>query len=521
MTLMSWIGGGLLGLGKLIVLPFAKLNTPTVRPIVRWTLHVLFVAAIAGCLYWLGNAWRLQEVVRAPWAIVRMAWLPLLFGCIYALAWVAWWLWKVATSPDQQPEFPDIHEAWQDGLHALAQAKIDVMQTPVYLLLGGEGNSVTGLTQATGWTWETPLTPRRPSSALRICATHDAIFVDVSNACTSGLYASRLLARPQLQTTSASAAAADDGYSSGGGIATAVATRRTAQRGLELIEQSLSLLETEQTSPAADTETHLDGIRVDEEELAIAEQRLAYVCGLLREARTPYCPANGVVTLIPWEATATQATANRCAVLLDRDLQTINRELQVAAPRLALVTDIEGAVGGAELISRMPIDQRQRRFGVRFPRLASCDVKELPRIVEESVAWMVGTLFPALVYRVLRMTTSDDNGGDWPGNTRIFGLANLVRQRQARLLRVLQRGVLPSLEGAPLDGLYFSANSSENAGQQAFVSGVLPQLLEMQNDVAWSPAAIDSDRRARRWTVIGYVVLAAIITGLIAAALSA
>jgi hypothetical protein len=149
-------------------------------------------------------------------------------------------------------------------------------------------------------------------------------------------------------------------------------------------------------------------------------------------------------------------------------------------------------------------------------------VKELPRIVEESVAWMVGTLFPALVYRVLRMTAStDDNGGDWLGNTRIFGLANLVRQRQARLQRVLERGLLPSLDGAPLDGLYFSANSSENSAEQAFVSGLLPQLLEMQNDVAWSPTAIESDRRAGRWTVIGYVVLAAIITALIAVAVAA
>jgi type VI protein secretion system component VasK len=261
---------------------------------------------------------------------------------------------------------------------------------------------------------------------------------------------------------------------------------------------------------------HLDGIRIDDEELEVAQHRLAHVCHLLAEERAPYCPANGVLALIAWETTATQATTNRTAVLLDRDLQTINAELNIAAPRIVLVTDIETAVGGRDLVARIPADQRQRRFGVRFPRLSACDVGSWPRVLEEGVSWLTHELLPALAYRVLKTGGANGDETTWRGNANIFRFLNSVREREARLIRLLQRGMLPTLSQASLGGLYFSANSPDDPAQQAFLAGVMPQLLEMQNDVAWSPQAIAHDARARRWTIGGYLMLAGLIAGLIA-----
>ncbi|HVL09082.1 MAG TPA: hypothetical protein VM512_07985, partial [Burkholderiaceae bacterium] len=288
-----------MGFGKLVVFPFAKLGCPRVRPYVRWTLHIVAVIAILACLTWLNAVLDLDKVVRAPWQVLRTAWLPMLFMFIYSLAWVAWWLWRVATSPAEQSPYPELDQAWREGLQALEQAKIDLLQTPVYLFIGGAAERLEGLMQATGWTWDVPLTPKRPISPLRLCATRDAIFLDLSNASTAGAYTTRLLAQTTAMAiaqpvTVTSAAAHDD---SAGGVATAVATRRTAQRGLELIEQSLALLEHEKKTQT-ETDPTLDGVRISDEELDASEARLAYVCHLLADVRATYCPTNGIITLI-------------------------------------------------------------------------------------------------------------------------------------------------------------------------------------------------------------------------------
>ncbi len=522
MGLMAWIGQGIVGFAKLVAFPFAKLGCPRVRPYVRWTMHVLAVLVIIVCLAWLNSVFELDKVVRAPWQILRAAWLPLLFAFIYSLAWVAWWLWQVATSPAEQSPYPELDQAWREGLQALEQAKIDLLQTPAYLLVGGAADRLDGVIQATGWNWDVPLTPKRSTSPLRLCATRDAIFLDLSNASTAGAYTSRLLTTVAStnvpQTDTSTDFSADE--ESLGGVATAVATRRTAQRGLELIEQSLALLEHEKKT-RTETESPLDGVRITDEELDAAEARLGYVCHLLAEVRAPYCPTNGIVTLIAWEATATQATTQRTAVLIDRDLQTVSNELNVAAPRLAVVTDVETACGGADLIGRIPPDQRQRRFGVRFPRLAASDIGLWPRVVEEGLTWLTHELLPAMGYRVLRSTSAQgDDQNIWRGNAGIFRFLASVREREARLARLLERGMLPSLAQASLGGLFFSANASDDPQRQAFLAGVMPQLLEMQNDVVWTPQALEADSRSRLYTAGGYLLLGVTIMAMVAVAIA-
>jgi hypothetical protein len=522
MGLMAWIGKGALGFLKLIAFPFAKLASPRVRPFVRWTLHVLCVVAILGCLTWLNAALHLNQVVRAPSSLLRAAWLPLLFALIYSLAWIAWWLWRVATNPGEASPYPQLDEAWREGLEALAQAKIDLQEAPVYLLVGGAAERIDGLVRATGWTWDVPLTPKRPNSALRMCATRDAVFIDLSNACASGLYTTRLFDRPVRAMTAAPVAEASFAVAdehTGGGVATMTVTQRTAQRGLDLIEQSLALLESETEGEAA-TSSHQDGVRIDEEELQAAEQRLAHVCRLLADERAPFCPANGALALVSWETTSTQAVCNRAAVLLDRDLQTIQAELSVALPRLAIITDIETARGGKELVARIPADQRQRRFGVRLPRLSPTEVASWPRVLEESLQWLTRELVPALGYRLLKSGAPEDTA-TWRGNASIFEFLDVVRLREARLLRLLQRGVVPSLGQASLGGVFFAANATEEPAQQAFLAGVMPQVLEMQNEVAWTAPAIASNARAWRWTLIGYGLLTAVLVGFLAAAILA
>ncbi len=528
MGLFTWIGKGCQWLFKLVALPLSKLGSPQVRPVLRWSLHVACLLIAVVCLTYLDVVLELNKVVRAPLPALRVLWLPILFVMIYALAWLAWWTWKVATTATDPSRYPDLDTAWQEALHALEQAKIDLASTPLYLVLGRAATGEAEFFQATGQEWEVPLTPRRAEAPLRLCATRDAVFVSLAKVSTSGLYAAKLAetsggkhtADEQLAMCSDSAGTYLIESDSGGGIATAVATKPVAQRGLELIEQSLALLQTEEASEPV-VECGLDAYGVADTELELAQDRLAHVCHLISETRTPYCPINGVVTLIPWPATATQLTANRAAVLLDRDLQTMQQELELAAPRVAIVTDLQDAPGGQELVRRIPDDQRHRRFGVRFPQLADCDANRWPLLAQQGLQWLCQQLLPGLIYRVLACSDQSlaNDEQTWAGNVRLYRFLHAVQQREARLTRIVERGLLSANQNVCLGGLYFAATGNDENTNQAFLPGVLPQILEMQNFVAWSPAALRADARCRRWTRIGYVLLAMVVVGLAAAAI--
>lgn len=531
MGLFTWIGKGCQWLFKLVALPLTKLGSPQVRPVLRWTLHVACILIALSCLTYLDVALELNKVVRAPWPALRVLWLPLLFVMVYTLAWLAWWTWKVATTAVDPSRFPDLDSSWQEGLHALEQAKIDLTQTPLYLVLGRATAGEAEFFQAMGVEWEVPLTPRRAEAPLRMCATRDAVFISLAKASTSGLFSAKLADQKRTNGNDlggSTSIGSRDGvvvssYASGengGGTATAVAVKPTTHRGLELIEQSLALLQTEQaTEPVL--ECGVDAYGIADAELDLAQERLAHVCHLIGDSRTPYCPINGVVTLIPWQATASQLSANRAAVLLDRDLQIMQQELELTAPRVAIVTDVQDAPGGEELVQRIPDDQRHRRFGVRFPKLAECDATRWPAFAEQGLHWLCQQLLPGLVYRVLAIG-NDTTGRDEQllgSNVRLYRFLQAVQQRESRLVRIMERGLLPAGQNVSLGGLYFAATGTDAEKSQAFLAGVLPQILEMQNFVAWTPSAIRADAVCRLWTRLGYTALLVVVLGLAAAAI--
>lgn len=531
MGLFAWIGKGCAWLFKLVALPLTKLGSPAVRPFVRWVLHAGFVLISLICLAYLDVAFEFDKVVRAPLPALRVLWLPILFLLVYGLAWLAWWTWKVATSAGDPSRFPDLDEAWQEGLRALEQAQIDLLETPLYLVVGGATSGENELFQSAGIEYDVPLTPRRSDAPLRLCATRDAVFVSLARASTSGLFTAKLAQRHQQKRASADSTSLSSGSivaatgASAGNVATATAVMlpKTAQRGLELIEQSLAMLQDEHEKEAISA-SEGDTLGLTDVELESTTQRLEHICHLLADSRVPYCPINGLVTLIPWHVTDSSHIANHAAVLLDHDIQTIERELRINAPRLAIVTDVQSAPGGTELVERIPADQRSRRFGIRYPQLASCDLAKWPEIAEEGVQWLCQQLAPSLIYRVFSLSNdgSDRDLSSWEGNVQLYEFMFAIRRRTEKLTRIVQRGILPSTsKNVVLNGLYLAATGGERTTSQAFLPGVLPQLLEMQNSVTWNADALRADARCRRWTVGGYAVLALFVVGMITAAIYA
>ncbi len=566
MGFFSTIWNGLVWLFKMIALPVTKLRgVRGIGQIVRWTLHVLCVLAVTAGLWYLNYALELELLLRAPWPEMRHVWLPTLFLLIYSLAWLGWWLWNLLGVKPPASPFPDIDECWAEVNQALSRARVEISGAPLFLVLGKPASGETSLFNASHLPLSVPKTPKSPAAPFSVFANAEAIYLACSDVSLLGRQATLLekeaaqrrieaQAVPSRQPQPAGLArAAARVNSAPGALATATAAstasatalapgaewneepaaaeKRSPEQGLALLEEGLALVARE-IDPALDDEPallnepepqrHVSLLRnVDEVERYTA--RLRYVCELIEQQRRPYCPVNGIVTLIPWSAADSDKDANQTAILLARDLETVRESTQVDCPLVSVVCDLEQATGCRELLRRFPPEQRHRRLGAPFPSLAECDTDRLPALLEEGVRWVCQDLVTPLAYRLLEAGQEDeaDELQTTRGNIELYGFLSAMRDRRQRLDRILARGATAEVRGRGLfGGLYLAATGADVAREQGFVAGVFPQLLEMQNMLAWTPEALADDARCRRWTIAGYTLLGLLVLGVVTAAVA-
>ncbi|MGL4464708.1 MAG: hypothetical protein ACRC1K_21350, partial [Planctomycetia bacterium] len=94
------------------------------------------------------------------------------------------------------------------------------------------------------------------------------------------------------------------------------------------------------------------------------------------------------------------------------------------------------------------------------------------------------------------------------------------QSRESRLARLLHRLILSDApDPLPLSGVYLAGTGRDPATGQAFVDGVFKVLDDAQNAVAWTPGALVSDADYRRFTRLGYAVLAVAVAAVVMAAL--
>ena len=74
--------------------------------------------------------------------------------------------------------------------------------------------------------------------------------------------------------------------------------------------------------------------------------RLDYACQLIARSRSPYCPLNGILVLLPYAGFASDAAAAQCAAALEQDLSTVADATRVACPVVSVVCDLERAPAG-------------------------------------------------------------------------------------------------------------------------------------------------------------------------------
>jgi hypothetical protein len=243
-------------------------------------------------------------------------------------------------------------------------------------------------------------------------------------------------------------------------------------------------------------------------------ERLDYVCRLLRRARDPLCAANGVITLLPFQAIQAGAReARELEQAVKADLATVQSALQLRCPVTALVEGMEKERGFRELVKRVgPQRAAVQRFGRRYDVRGTATAEDLSALCEH-----VCGVFEDWIYTLFR----EKDALARPGNTQLYGLLCTVRSRlKGRLGEILSRGFGhdPRLhagnEPILFSGCYFAA-TGETDDRQAFVKGVFDKLVEEQENVEWTARAGVLDRRYR-WLAIGGGAAALLAAGVAA-----
>ncbi len=410
-------------------------------------------------------------------------------------------------------QFPDIDYAWQAGLAELAKHGLNLLETPLFLVVGSAGIAQEkALFEASRLGLRLQQVPQG-KAALHWYASPDGIYLVLTEAgCLSALASlARCIAEEAQAAPEAGAARAADptrGTIVGAGPARAEpslavsavsapipAAARPALaadiRGTLMIGAA-SMATDQAFAPAA-----AKALAITPADAAAEERRMEYVCRLVRRNRRPLCPINGILTLLPYgliERDPLEATEVQRA--LRRDMMALRQTLQIRCPVTALVVGLEVESGFRELVRRVG---RERAAAQRFGKGFSLANPPTAERLEALCAHACGA-YEDWVYTLFR----EKGALSRPGNTKLYGLLCKIRRNlQGRLARILVLGLGrdpeqdPRLEPLLFGGCYFAA-TGESEDRQAFVKGVFDKLPEQQEELQWTDLALGEDERYRQ-----------------------
>ncbi len=234
-------------------------------------------------------------------------------------------------------------------------------------------------------------------------------------------------------------------------------------------------------------------------------QELQYLGQLIRNARQPLCPINGVLSLIQFESIhATPAELEELQKAIHADMETIQYAFQLRAPVSAVVVGLEKERGFRELVLRVGREKAiKQRFGRRF------DVHAIPTKSElQALSVHVCGVFEDWAYLLFR----EERSLMRPGNTRLYELLAKVRcEWKLKLTDILTGGFgcEPGKAGEAtsnfFSGCYFAA-TGDTADRQAFVKGIMDKLAEEQELIEWTTNAKQANQRVSVAANIGMIL---------------
>jgi hypothetical protein len=519
-------------LGKLVN-PFAWLPPGRRRRAAYWAVHILVVLLIVAGLAWLNFQGNFPRVLRTRALGLERVWLPLLFLLGYALFWLIRWLYWLLGPDGVAGEFDDIESAWRQARGRLEEAGIELREVPVFLVLGRPAGSLEQFFAASRMPFEVRHAPREGEAPLHVYANREAAFVTCEGASLLPLQTERLL--ESAAAAEPAPAQLDEFLAAGEGVSEALPEPAPAETGAQpdlypapaatapaaAPGRRGAVLLLGEPEPAAGEEQRpagpgRPGLVKDLEKVDLAARRLRHVCRLLDRDRQPYCPANGILVLVPAAATASPEDAAETAAVARQDLEVARGALQLDCPRFLVLCDAERLPGFAEVVRHFPPGAGGPSWvlGQHFPLAADVPASEVPALIESGMAWVADTLLPLVIGKLWRREGEEgvpDRAAAVEANMELYEFLHACRQRLVLLGRLAARAT--QQEGAPplLAGCYLAGTGADAAREQGFLAGVLRRAIEHQNQVRWTADALADDAAYHRYAFVGYALLAAFV----------
>lgn len=419
-------------------------------------------------------------------------------------------------------EFPDIDEAWAQGLAKLKEAALSLGDLPLFLVLGTPDDvQAHSLMGASTLNLTVNSEPPGENAALRWFAGPDAAVLFVSTAgCLSrlalkagepvtevalpmqdvgtmsppldepGRRVSRTVEIPESFSFERSAMSqvprsmmSTPAPSFMGGIGTL-----TPDFGEQTTDQPLG-----GGPPGAPQARRFAPITLTKEQAETATARLEHVCRLVLKERLPLCPINGILMVLPFEliARGEQEASDLCNSV-KADLTTLRTVLQLRSQAIALFGGMERIDGFPELMRRLgPKVANEQQFGKGYNPHCAPVPEEL-----STVARLACFAFEEWTYFLLGQ--KNDQRSNPRGNRQLYSLLCRIRALQQRIEHVIVNGFSSDVESTAelphfFSGCYFAATGDKD-DRRAFVTGVFKnRLLAQDNIVEWTDESLDEN----------------------------
>jgi len=423
-------------------------------------------------------------------------------------------------------QYPDIDEAWHEGLAALRENGLDLTDLPFFLVLGTEDEGlIKSVFNASRMDFLIRHVPsgRKP---LHWYADENSIFL----VCRDVSHLSRLNSLAATRPVAASAPAptrSPDNIKgtlpAGGTVASSDLPRPEPEESGEPDFGGDGLRGTLVPGAMSSTPSHgavaqpqsSSGVALSRRDAEEQVERLRYLCRLLVRSRQPLCPINGILTLLPLNAVSDVMVAKEMPGAVQNDLGAIRQTTRLCCPVTSLVTGMEVEPGFTELVRRVGAARaKDNRFGKGFnvwnPPTAEC--------IDAFSAHACGS-FEDWVYSLFR----EPDGLSKPGNAKLYSLLCKIRsQLRSRLRNILLHGYSfepgeGQADEAPLlfSGCYFAATGNTE-DRQAFVKNVFEKMLELEEELDWTDEALIEDDRYHAVARFGMGISSLLVIGIIA-----
>lgn len=435
--------------------------------------------------------------------------------------------------------YPEIDRLWQQTLHLCEQKQISLKNLPIYLVLGGQDAATTEkLLHGAQYPLDICL-PEKGKGDIGFYANPNAVFIAL-HGCShlSGLVGAKC-------TVSNIAGISTIGENpSGSGVGDGDVTRTIHAKDFAAMQSGSGQKSSDQMGqPSSDqaardggtlqlSEDYLDRIRagvgqtptsslpanlmgplsakLDSSDVAVRYDKLKYVCGLITKARSPVCPINGLVSLLPFEQV--ERGGDPLQVGLKQDLQHLRKLLQIRCPLMVLVTEMETDEGFQELTKRLGKTVINSRFGLGHEVWCAAKADRVRAVAARATA-----SFEEWVYTLFQK----DDALKQKYNSRLLRLLCRTRGMFSQNLQELLANTcgLDATESPEtaheqflFAGCYFVRTDPK---QPAFIKSVIHKLIQLEAELEWAPSARARDKElqffASLFAVVGLASLLTII----------